>query len=80
MDRLFFFFFLRSASNLIYLMPHTLPISNKAKEMHYKIVHGYVATNHLLYKMNIMNSDVCNFCKHCEQTYFMTVIMLRGFG
>ena len=25
----------------IYLMPHTLPISNKAKEMHYKIVHGY---------------------------------------
>ena len=54
----------------IYLMPHTLPISNKAREMHYKIVHGYVATNHLLYKMNIMNSDVCNFCKHCEQTVF----------
>ena len=37
------------------LMPHTLPISNKAKEMNYKIVHGYVATNYLLYKMNIMN-------------------------
>ena len=54
----------------IYMMPHTLPISNKAKEMHYKIVHGYVATNHLLYKMNIMNSDVCNFCKRCEQTVF----------
>ena len=50
----------------IYLMPHTLPISNKAKEIHYKIVHGYVATNHLLYKMDIVNSDVCNFCKHCE--------------
>ena len=54
----------------IYLMPHTLPISNKAKEMHYKIVHGYVATNHLLYKMDIVNSDVCTFCKHCEQTVF----------
>ena len=52
----------------IYLMPHALPISNKAKEMNYKIVHGYVTTNHLLYKMNIVNSDVCNFCKHCEQT------------
>ena len=51
-------------------MPHTLPISNKAKEIHYKIVHGYVATNHLLYKMDIVNSDVCNFCKHCEQTVF----------
>ena len=55
-------------------MSHTLPISNKAKEMHYKIVHGYVATNHLglLYKMNIINSDVCNFCKHCEQTVHCT--------
>ena len=51
-------------------MPHTLPISNKAKEMHDKIVHCYVATDQLLYKMNIMNSDVCNFCKHCEQTVF----------
>ena len=51
-------------------MPHTLPISNKAKGMHYKIVHGYVATNHVLYKMDIVNSDVCNFCKHCEQTVF----------
>ena len=54
----------------IYLMTHTLPISNKAMEMHYKIVHGYVATNHLLYKMDIVNNDVCNFCKHYEQTVF----------
>ena len=28
----------------------------------------YCAKAHLLYKMNIMNSDVCKFCKHCEQT------------
>ena len=38
--------------------------------MYFKIVRDYVATNHLLKKMNIMNSDVCNFCKHCEQTVF----------
>ena len=54
----------------IYLMPHILPISNKAKEMHYRIVHGYVATNHMMYKMNTINSDLCNFCEHCEQTVF----------
>ena len=42
----------------------------KAKEMHYKITHGHVTTNHLLYKMNIMNSDKCSFCKHYEQTVF----------
>ena len=54
----------------IYLMLHILPISNKVKEMHYRIVHGYVATNHMLYKMNTMNYDLCNFCEHCEQTAF----------
>ena len=52
----------------IYQMPHTLSISNKAKELHYKIVHGYVATNRLLHKMNIIDSDICDFCDQQEQT------------
>ena len=52
----------------IYQMPHTLLISNKAKELHYKIVHGYVATNRLLHKMNIIDSDICDFCDQQEQT------------
>ncbi len=39
-----------------------LNVSNKAKENQYKIVHDYVATNKLLYKMNVRDSARCNFC------------------
>ena len=54
----------------IYQIPHTLSVSNKAKELHYKIVHGHVATNRLLHKMNIIiiDSDICDFCDQQEQT------------
>ena len=31
-------------------------------------MHGYVATNRLLQKMNIIDSDICDFCDQQEQT------------
>ena len=68
----------------IYQMPHTLSISNKAKELHYKIVHGYVATNRLLHKMNIIDCDICDFCDQQEQTlchlFYGNVDWLKNFG
>ena len=36
--------------------------------MNFKILHNYVATNKLLYKMKIINSPRCNFCNLYEQT------------
>ena len=52
----------------IYLLPHSFKLSNKAKEIHYKILHNYVATGNLMYKMKIINSPRCNFCDLYKQT------------
>jgi len=45
-----------------FMLPHTSGVSNKVKEMQYKILHSYVATNKLLYKMKVNPSSRCNFC------------------
>ena len=39
-----------------------LDVPNKAKDLQYKILQNYVATNKLLYKMNIKPNPRCNFC------------------
>ena len=39
--------------NYFFMLPHKSGVSNKVKELQYKILHSYVATNRLLYKMNI---------------------------
>lgn len=46
-----------------YKMYQKINVLNKAKEVQYKIVHDYVATNKLLYKMNKIDSPRCNFCE-----------------
>jgi len=46
-----------------YLMCVNLKITNKAKENQYKILHDYVATNKLLYKIKVLDSPRCNFCE-----------------
>ena len=53
---------------LIYKLPHTIKISNKIKELQYKILHGYVATNKLLYKIKQIGSPRCDFCFLYTQT------------
>ena len=52
----------------IYSLSHNIKLSNKSKEINYKILHNYVATNRLLYKMKIIHSPRCNFCNLYEQT------------
>ena len=48
--------------NYFFMLPHKSGVNNKVKELQYKILHSYVATNRLLYKMNIKPSPRCNFC------------------
>ena len=39
-----------------------LDITNKAKENQFKILHDYIASNKLLYKIKVRDSPRCNFC------------------
>ena len=41
---------------------HRLDVTNAAKELQYKILQNYIATNKLLYKMKIKPNPRCNFC------------------
>ena len=65
----------------IYLLPFQLSVSNKARELQYKILHNYVASNKLLYKMNITASSRCNFCNlytQDSQHLFFNCIQIRN--
>ena len=66
----------------IYMLPHLLKVSNRVKELQYKIVHSFVATNKLLFKMKIKPSPQCNMCHLYEQTLhhlFFTCTTVRNF-
>ena len=66
----------------IYRLPHELDISNRAKETQYKILHNYIPTNQLLYKMNIIQSPRCNFCNLYDQTtthLFFDCLVVKNF-
>ena len=58
----------------IYTLPHNINISNKAKELQYKIIHGYIATNKKLFQMKLISSPRCNFCnlytQDCQHLFF----------
>jgi hypothetical protein len=61
---------------------HKATISPKAKETQFKILHNYVATNKLLYKMKIKESPRCNFCNLYDQTtyhMFFECIEIKNF-
>ena len=49
----------------IFLLPHKIPVTNKLKELQYKIIMRFVPTNYLLYKMGKVTSQTCTFC-HLE--------------
>ncbi len=36
--------------------------SNKLSEFQFKILHRYLATNTVLYKMKLTNTNTCTFC------------------
>ena len=66
----------------IYVLPRKLKMSNKVKEINYKILHNYVATNKLLYKIGINDSPRCNFCNLYEQNtkhLFFECLSIRNF-
>ncbi len=46
----------------IFMLPYKAKVTNNVKEAQFKIIHGYVATNKLLYKIKIKTSPRCNFC------------------
>ena len=46
----------------IYTLPLTVGAENIIKELQYKIIHKYIATEKLLFKMNKSASRMCNFC------------------
>ena len=67
----------------IYLMASKVGVSNKAKENQYKIMHDYVPTNKLLFKMKIIDSPRCNFCNlYVQDTYhlFFDCLIVKTFG
>ena len=47
---------------MIYTLPHRCLYNNEIKEMQFKILHRYVATNKLLYDMKKVTSQSCTFC------------------
>ena len=51
----------------IYLLPHKIPFCNKAKEFQFKVLHRYLGTNQLLFKIGKVESPRCNFCFLYEQ-------------
>jgi hypothetical protein len=61
---------------------HKLDIPNKAKEIQYKILQNYVATNKLLYKMKIKPNPRCNFCNLYSQDtehLFFECLIIKDF-
>ena len=52
----------------IFMLPRSLPVDNKLKELQYKILMRYVPTNYLLNKMKIVNSQTCTFCNLYPET------------
>lgn len=46
----------------IYRLPFIVCYDNKIKEMQYKLLHRFIATNRLLYKMGKLPTQRCTFC------------------
>ncbi len=51
-----------------YMLPHLCIINNEIKEMQFKILHRYLATNKLLYDMRKVDSPRCVFCNLHSET------------
>ena len=45
-----------------YLLPRKVTNNNKLREFQFKILHRYLATNSVLYKMKLTNTNTCTFC------------------
>ena len=66
----------------IYLRPKLLNFDNKIFETQFKIIHRYIPTNRLLFKMKKFTSDKCNFCSLYSQSLhhlFFDCLTVRDF-
>ena len=65
----------------IYMLPHKTVKCNEVKEMQYKILHRYIATNRLLSLMKKVECSQCTFCSiQCETIYhlFYECVLLKS--
>lgn len=52
----------------IYVLARSLNVKNSMKDLQYKILYRFVATNRLLFKMGKVASTVCTFCELEQET------------
>ena len=52
----------------VYKIPFMVRFSNNIRELQFKLIHGILSVNKLLYKMHISNNCKCEFCYFYDQT------------
>lgn len=52
----------------VFVIPRTCTKSNILKDLQFQILHRYIPTNHLLYKMGKISSMTCTFCNIYSET------------
>ena len=57
----------------IYMLPKNILFDNEVYETQFKMLHNYIPTNRLLYKMKKFESDKCNFCSLYSQSLYHLV-------
>ena len=66
----------------IYLSLKSAHVSNKAKEIQYKILHDYIANNKFLFHIGVRDNQRCNFCNLYNQTtvhLFYECLVVKNF-
>ncbi len=72
----------RDVENM-YVLPRVCTKDGVFKEFQYKILHKYLPTNDLLYKIKKVDSRKCTFCSLYNDTiitYFMNAYVLNKYG
>ena len=52
----------------LFIRSYNLKVENKVKDLQYKIIHGCVTTNSMLYNMKIKAYSTCGWCHFQEET------------
>ena len=52
----------------IYLIPHLVTLDTKTRTFQYKVLNRIIFTNKTLYKMRLVDSPLCTFCKISDES------------
>ena len=52
----------------IYLIPHLVALDTKTRTFQYKVLNRIIFTNKTLYKMRLVDSPLCTFCKISDES------------